>query len=120
MCAQCDQMEVEENRQAKAGSLRDEAVALLASLPRQIRTCQTEYSIALALEREGLVGLSGRTVLGNGQVRYDVRAIVVGEDEPLEQACADHGCDPHEDCLAGCLCGRCDDERSDMRFGEAQ
>lgn len=42
--------------------------------------------------------------------------------DPLNQACVDHGCEPGEDCLAGCLCGRCDDERSDNgpRFGEAQ
>lgn len=44
------------------------------------------------------------------------------DHEPLEQACADHGCEPYEDCLAGCLCGRCDDERHDNgpRFGEGQ
>lgn len=52
------------------GQLTDAAEKLLSELPRFVRTCQREYSVALALSREGLVRLGCRSVLGNGQVRY--------------------------------------------------
>jgi hypothetical protein len=53
-------------------SLKQVAVDLLSQLPRYVRTCDSKYSVALALADDGLVVLRGRTILGNGQIRYFV------------------------------------------------
>lgn len=59
--------------------LKPAAVAFLTDPPARIRTCEERYQLALALVKEGLVALSNRTVLGNGQVRYDVTVIAQEE-----------------------------------------
>ncbi len=53
--------------------LKPAASALLESLPRTVRTCEHVYKVVLALADMGLVVMSERAVLGNGQVRYLVR-----------------------------------------------
>jgi hypothetical protein len=46
---------------------------------------------------------------------------ITDDDVVMEAACRDHGCDS-DGCLAGCLCSRCDETRSENGplFGEAQ